>query len=115
MMKKYLWFGMLTVTLVFIMTTTGCSDEDETKKDDVTVTFNANGGKWDDGSTIKSVKVPYNYEYDRLSNWIQNPTWQGYSFNRWQDAPYPNTTNAINTGGNQKITSDRTVYALWRY
>ena len=106
MVNKRLLLAMLVILLALGMTLVGCDDA----KEDVTVTFDANGGKWDDGSTTKSVKVTYDSNWDSVKLMATDPSRQGYSFKGWSAVPNPDP-NYFTSMGN--FIKDRTVYALW--
>jgi 2-polyprenyl-6-methoxyphenol hydroxylase-like FAD-dependent oxidoreductase len=106
MKKRFFGMGMLALVLIFGLMVVGCKDGEE----DVTVTFDANGGKWDDGSTTKSVKVAYDSSWDRVRTMATNPSRQSYTFKQWSTVPNPDP-NTVYSMGN--FDRDRTVYALW--
>ena len=107
MVNKRFLLGILVMMLVFGMTVVGCDDE---TPDEVTVTFDANGGKWNDNSTTKTAKVKYNTTGSELNVYVQNPTRQGYMFQEW--TPYPNPDPNTVYGFN--IIKNQTVYAHWK-
>jgi hypothetical protein len=110
MASKKFWLGILVMVLVFGMVVVGCVDDEPY---DVTITFDANGGKWDDNSTTKTVTVKAEsgsgYTGD-IKLLVSEPTWQGKTFDGW--APYANPDP--NTVYSFDIHEDTTVYARWR-
>ena len=106
MAKKNLWLGMLVIVLVFGTLVVGCDGA----KDDITVTFDANGGGWNDGNTTKSVKVAFDSSWNNINGMVTNPNRQGYSFKRWTPVPNPAPNTFYDMGS---FLSDRTVYADW--
>ena len=108
MVNKKFWLGILVIALVFGMTLVGCEDETPT---DFTITFDANGGKWDDGSTTKSVKVKHGTTADQkdLKGYVRDPIRQGYTFKQWTTAANSDPNNIYIVS----INTDGTLYALW--
>ena len=69
----------------------------------VTVTFDGNGGTWDDSSEKANVSLTE-------ATSVENPTYEGYTFNGWN-------TKADGTGETvsdfSSLTEKTTVYAMW--
>ena len=65
----------------------------------VTVTLNANGGTFSDGSTVKTLSGKYGCTID--TSGIENPTYTGYEFSSWQNMPFVFSLE------------DTTYYAVW--
>jgi hypothetical protein len=107
MANKKFWLGMLVMILALGMMIVGCGDD--TTENDVTVTFDANGGKWDDGSITKSARVRYNTHWSEVNVYVHNPTRQDYTFWEWTGYPNPDP-NTVYIGN---IIRDCTLYARW--
>jgi len=110
MEKKKFWMGMLVVVLVFGMTVVGCN-EYNLPSDEITVTFIANGGYWDDGSAFKTVNTTKgSYEAVGLTSWVPNPKKANFTFVRWAPSPTDNPDGSRFW----TFSTDITVYALWK-
>ena len=73
------------------------------------VTFELNGGEWEDGSTEKTITVFYNQTYPELPT----PVKEGYDFEGWfTDSAFTNES-AVSEGSSVKESSDHILYAKW--
>jgi len=108
MVNKKCWLGILVIVLVFGMTVVGC----ETEPDDVTVTFNANGGQFPDGTTVKSITVPYDSSFNSAKTKVPAPTLSGKTFKEWSRVPNPDPNTVYASPDN--LNGDLTVYAMWQ-
>lgn len=73
----------------------------------VQITFNANGGKFADGTTTKVLSVPMGSIYGELDSQIDLPTLSGKAFSKWTDP-----SNII-VNGYTEFTDSVTVTAQW--
>ena len=73
----------------------------------VQITFNANGGKFADGTTTKVLSVPMGSIYGELDSQIDLPTLSGKVFSKWTDP-----SNTI-VNGYTEFTDSVTVTAQW--
>jgi hypothetical protein len=108
MVNKRFWLGMLVIVLVFGMTVVGCEPE----HGDVTVTFNANGGQFLDGTTVKSITVPYDSSFSSARTKVPAPTQAGKTFKEWSRVPNPDPNTVYASPDN--LNDDLTVYAMWQ-
>ncbi|MFO3667582.1 InlB B-repeat-containing protein, partial [Anaerococcus kampingiae] len=74
--------------------------------DQVTVTFDADGGKFADSKDTTNVKV----EDEKVTAPTPDPTRDGYTFKGWADTKDATTPNVTDFTG---ITSPKTYYAVW--
>lgn len=72
------------------------------------ITFNANGGKYSDNTTSKTIKITRG-EY--LGSNIPVPTKEGYDYQGYADT---STANKSNIGPTTQPQSDNTYYAVWK-
>ena len=101
---------MLVMALAFGMTVVGCEDEPEP---DVTVTFDAGMGTWDDGSSIKSVKVAHGTSTINGRDLIKDPTMKDHKLIDWVPHPNPDPIPAFYTIPSP-LRRDLTLYARWQ-
>ena len=80
----------------------------QTKRDKVTVTFNANGGTIADNTSMQEFVIPGNTV--NFENYT--PARTGYTFNGW--ATSSTATSGSKTGNSAAITADTTFYATWK-
>ena len=71
-----------------------------------TVTFNANGGKYADNTTVNIVLVPYNHTATAPATL---PTRTGYTFGAW----YTDSSGTSVWNSATPITTDTTIFAKW--
>jgi uncharacterized repeat protein (TIGR02543 family) len=109
MKRTFKIIGIIALLAAIAFSMAACYDDDGTNED-VTVTFNANGGKWDDGSTTKSAKVRHGTSWSQAKIYVQNPTRQGYTFWEWTGYANPDP----NIIYNNNIIKDCTLYARWK-
>ena len=77
--------------------------ENITVTDMVPVTFNANGGVFDDGSEEKVLEIPYN---EGFTSYVEPPTKDGYVFDGWFDESGEYVNGIFSRSGME-------VYAGW--
>ena len=80
----------------------------QTKRDKVTVTFNANGGTIADNTSMQEFVIPGNTV--NFENYT--PVYPGHIFNGW--ATSSTATSGSTTGNSAAITADTTFYATWK-
>ena len=71
-----------------------------------TVTFNANGGKYADNTTVNIVLVPHNHTATAPAT---QPTRTGYTFGAW----YTDSSGTSVWNSATPITTDTTIFAKW--
>ncbi|MGP1511858.1 MAG: InlB B-repeat-containing protein, partial [Treponema sp.] len=71
-----------------------------------TVTFNANGGKYADNTTVNIVLVPHNHTATAPAT---QPTRTGYTFGAW----YTDSSGTSVWNSATPITADTTIFAKW--
>lgn len=74
------------------------------------ITFDANGGKFPDGSTTKSLPTKRVGEENLVDGYPPEPTREGYAFEGW----YRNSPGEYPSVFNYNFTSNATVYANWK-
>ncbi len=76
--------------------------------EEITLTFNANGGKFGEGQTTVQIKVPKgSMVIDHLLSGDKLPAYDGYTFNGWETIDH----QQIST---QKADGDMTLNATWK-
>ncbi len=103
-MKQWLLASILTLVMVFGMLPMMTMEVEASG--DPTATFNANGGKFDDGTTT------YTEAIDTWMNIPSNPTWDMHIFDGWYDNE-DFTGEELYTSDITKLTVSTTLYAKW--
>lgn len=75
--------------------------------DPYTITLDANGGKFADGSATKKITTHWNFSYCLPDDESQMPTWAGHTFVGWE------YKGSISTSYHDKYDEDRTYKAVW--
>ena len=78
---------------------------------DVNVTFDANGGTFEDNETVKTVEIPESKEV-LIKNYITNPSKTGYNFKEWNTAEN-GTGDQYKIDTKNSFIQDKTLYAQW--
>lgn len=108
MANKKIWLGMLFIILLAFVFN-GCEEEPEY----ITVTFDANGGRWNDHSTIRSVTVLSGSLIESVEEQAMEsyPTRAGYTFWKWMTEKNRDDPNASTY--HLYVHNDLTLYAQW--
>jgi uncharacterized repeat protein (TIGR02543 family) len=104
MKRNILWMGMLAIALAFGMTVVGC--DDDPTNDDLTVTFNLDGGNINGYTASVQISVKSGGTIDNLPN----PQKANYNFSGWFTGTN-GSGNAFTT--TTIVTSNMTVFANW--
>ena len=78
---------------------------------DVSVTFNANGGTFENNETVKTVDIPESKEV-LIKNYITKPSRVGYNFKEWNTA-YDGMGDSYTIDTKNTFSQNKTLYAQW--
>lgn len=99
------------ITYTFTMPTRDVSVKAFFVANEYSITFDPNGGRWDDGSAFKTGTIKYLQAYSFIKGYPTNPARSGYIFAGWYSAA--SGGEKISLIQNHASNSDITFYAHW--